>query len=71
MRPALAVLLAALGLSWDCSAGTVLPRECESTISVEPPTGTGSAETDFSVELTSGAWIAPTRSIFEDDEPNG
>jgi hypothetical protein len=65
---ALAILLAVLGVPWNCYAEPILSGEWESTISVEPPTATWSTETDLSVEITIGFWIAATRSVFEDTE---
>jgi hypothetical protein len=65
---ALAILLAVLAVRWNGYAEPVVSGEWESTISVEPPTSTWSTETDLSVEIIIGVWIAATGSVFEDNE---
>lgn len=55
-----------LGPRWACSAAPPLSGEWESTIAIEPATGTWSIETDFIVELEFADWIAVARTVFED-----
>lgn len=67
-RFALVALLTIPCLFRMCSAAPLLSGDWESTIAVEPPTETWSTETDFTVEITLGSWIAEARSVFKDDE---
>ncbi|MCK5586837.1 hypothetical protein KAJ02_12265 [Candidatus Bipolaricaulota bacterium] len=59
-------MLVILGPRWACSAAPPLSGEWESTIAIEPATGTWSIETDFIVELEFADWIAVARTVFED-----
>ena len=64
---ALAVLLVIIGLRWTCSAAPPLSGEWESTIAVEPHTGTWLIETESTVEMAFTDWIASARMVFKDD----
>ena len=63
---ALVALLVVLGPCWACSAAPPFSGEWESTIAVEPTTGTWLIETDFTVEMEFVDWIAAARAVFED-----
>jgi len=64
----LLVLLSFLILPCVGHGEIVLSGEWESSISVSPQMPILSAEIDFTVEIAIDAWIAKTRSVFEDDE---
>ena len=65
-RLALVVLLATLRLLSTCSAAPPLSGEWESTVAVEPATGTWSIEMDCTVGIELAEWIAEARTVFED-----
>ena len=63
---ALVALLVIICLSWECGATPNLSGEWESTIGVEPSTGTWSIETELSAEMDFDDWTATACSVFED-----
>ena len=62
----LVALLVIIGLSWECGATPNLSGEWESTIGVEPSTGTWSIETELTAEMDFADWTATACSVFED-----
>ena len=64
---ALVALLVILTFRWTCSAAPPFSGDWESTIAVEPQTGTWSIETDSTIEMAFTGWIASARTVFEDD----
>ncbi|MCK5246416.1 hypothetical protein KAR02_05930 [Candidatus Bipolaricaulota bacterium] len=63
---ALVALLVILNLPWECAAARSLSGEWESTIAVEPATGTWSIEMDCTIGIEFADWIAEARTLFED-----
>jgi len=67
VRFALVALLVALSWLWGCKAETRFSGEWESILHVVSSTETWVLDTDFTVEVTSGDWIAAARSVFKNN----
>lgn len=68
LRFAPITLLMALSLSCECAATPQLSGEWESTIALEPATGTWLIEADFTLGCALADWTAELRTLVENDD---